>query len=294
MKPAPFEYFAPTTLDEALDLLTSCGEEGRVLAGGQSLAALMNLRLAQPQSLIDLNGVGELAGIRCDADVVTVGAMTRQRAVERSDEVAGRLPLLVDALGHVGHFQIRNRGTLGGSICHADQAAELPAVLLVCDGWVEARSVRGTRRIDAAEFFVGPFSTSLQPDEIVTSVSFPTPAPGTGWSFQEVARRHGDFAVAGVTALVRMSGRRIEHSALAAIGVDTRPVRLPAVEQILAGNEYSDALREQAVATVQAAIQPTGDVHASAETKRHLAGVLVRRALDEAVSRANGTEGQEQ
>ncbi len=294
MKPAPFEYFAPTTLDEALDLRTGCGEEGRVLAGGQSLAALMNLRLAQPQSLIDLNGVEELSGIRCDADVVAVGAMTRQRAVERSDEIARRVPVLVDALGYVGHFQIRNRGTLGGSICHADQAAELPAVLLVCDGSVEARSVRGTRTISATELFVGPFSTSLQPDEIVTSVSFPTPAPGTGWSFQEVARRHGDFAVAGVTALVRMSDRRVQHVAVAAIGVDTRPVRLATVEQVLAGTEYSDALREEAVAAAQAAVQPTGDVHASAETKRHLVGVLTRRALDEARARANGTEGQDQ
>jgi carbon-monoxide dehydrogenase medium subunit len=295
MKPASFEYFAPTSIDEAVDLLARGGEDTRLLAGGQSLAALMNLRLAQPQALVDIYGLDDLAWIRADdPDGVVVGAMTRQRTVERSPEVAARLPLLVAALRHVGHFQIRNRGTIGGSICHADQAAELPAVLLVCDGWVEARSLNGTRRISAADLFVGPFTTSLRADEMVTAVGFPVPPAGTGWSFLEVARRHGDFAVAGVAALVSATGRRIDRCAVAAIAVDSRPVRLAGVEEVLCGNDYSDELTEAAVVALQAEIRPTGDFHASAETKRHLAGVLLRRAIDEAFSRTDAHGGHQE
>jgi CO/xanthine dehydrogenase FAD-binding subunit len=293
MKPAPFEYFAPTTVDEALELLARFGEDSRVLAGGQSLAALMNLRLTQPACLIDLNGVEELSWVRTQPDSVTVGAMARQRAVERSPEVNNLLPALVAALRHVGHFQIRNRGTIGGSICHADQAAELPGLLLACDGWVEARSAAGTRTIRAADLFVGPFSTNLRPDEIVTSVCFPVPPAGTGWSFQEVARRHGDFAVAGVTTFLGVTDGLVDRAAVVAIGVDSRPVRLEAAERVLMGHECSADLRDAAVEAGQAAVNPTGDLHASAETKRHLAGVLLRRTIDEAYGRATTNGGRQ-
>jgi carbon-monoxide dehydrogenase medium subunit len=293
MKPAPFAYAAPTTVDEALEQLARFGEDSRVLAGGQSLAALMNLRLTQPRGLVDLNGVDELSWIRSEAGSVTVGAMARQRAVERSPEVGARLPALVAALGHVGHFQIRNRGTIGGSICHADQAAELPGVLLACDGWVEAASTAGTRSVKAADLFVGPFSTVLRPDEIVTSVCFPVPPTGTGWSFREVARRHGDFAVAGVTTFLGLAGGVVDRAAVVAIGLDSRPVRLDAAERILVGHEYGADLRDAAVAAGRAAVNPTDDLHASAETKRHLAGVLLRRTLDEAYGRASTNGGRQ-
>lgn len=293
MKPAPFVYSAPESVDEATDLLNMAGEGGRICAGGQSLAPLMNMRLAQPEHLIDLNRCRELSWIRADEDGVSVGAMTRQRAVERSAEVHARLPVLAATLAHVGHFQIRNRGTIGGSICHADQAAELPGLLLACDGWVEARSAGGDRRVEAADLFLGPFTTSLRPDEIVTMVGFPALAPGTGWSFLEVARRHGDFAVAGVAALVEADGQQVQASSVVVIGAHNRPLRITEAEAILQGQGYGPDVRDAAAAAAEAAIEPGSDIHSSAETKRHLAGVLVRRALDEAFSRAGRVGGQQ-
>jgi carbon-monoxide dehydrogenase medium subunit len=293
VKPAPFAYSSPGSVDEAIDLLHQAGGGGRILAGGQSLAPLMNLRLAQPEHLIDLNGLGELSWIRSENGTVSIGAMTRQRQVERSPEVSTRLPVLPAALAHVGHFQIRNRGTIGGSICHADHAAELPGLLLACDGWVEARGPGGVRRIDARDLFVGPFTTILRPDEIVTAVGFPVPPGGTGWSFQEVARRRGDFAVAGAVAFLRAEGPRVESASVVVIGVDSRPLRLSGAEAILAGQEFSSETADAAAAAGAASVSPSGDIHASAETKRHLTRVLVRRALDEAFSRANGVGGQQ-
>jgi len=285
VKPARFEYFCPRTVDEAVDLLARYGDDGKVLAGGQSLVPLMNMRLARPAVIIDINRIDGLGDLRERNGILRFGALTRQRAAERSPVVAERCPLLRDALRLVGHAQIRNRGTLGGSIAHADPAAELTAILSALDGEVTARSARGTRTIAAADLFVTYLTTALDPRELIVEIRIPALSPGAGWSWMEIARRHGDFALAGVGVVLVIRRGTIAEARIALTGVGPTPVRAGAAERLLVGHAPSDTLWTEAAEAVRAAVTPDGDIHASAEYRKHVAGVLTQRALREALSR---------
>ena len=285
MKPAPFEYHCPRTVDEGTALLARYGDDAKVLAGGQSLVPLMNMRLARPANLIDINRIESLAYIRDDGRALRIGALTRQRAAERAPQVAERCPLLRDALRLVGHAQIRNRGTIGGSIAHADPAAELTAVLVALDGEVTARGPKGTRVIAARDLFVSYLTTSLDPRELLTEVCLPAPPKGAGWSWMEIARRHGDFALAGVGVILAVRGGKITAARIGLTGVGPTPVRPAEAERLLTGQTPSEDLWNGAAEAVRAAVAPDGDIHASAEYRTHVAGVLTQRALREAWER---------
>jgi aerobic carbon-monoxide dehydrogenase medium subunit len=286
VKPAIFEYFSPKTAEEATDLLAEHGDDAKVLAGGQSLVPLMNMRLARPAIVVDINRIETLAYIREENGLLRLGALTRQRAAERSSLVAARCPLLRDALRLVGHVQIRNRGTIGGSIAHADPAAELTAVLTALDGEVTARGPRGDRVIAAADLFVTYLTTSLEPRELLVEVCIPALPQGAGWSWMEIARRHGDFALAGVGIVLVLRRGALAEARIALTGVGPTPVRATAAERLLVGQAPSETLWEAAAEAVRDAVSPDGDIHASAEYRRHVAGVLAQRALRESLSRA--------
>ena len=291
MKPPPFAYAAPDTLEEAVGLLTEHAEaEPRVLAGGQSLIPLMNFRLAKPGYLVDLRNVAGLSGIRRDGDVLVIGAMTRMAEVERSPEVAVAAPLVTEAVGLVAHAPVRNSGTVGGSLAHADPAAELPAVALALDADLVAAGPGGTRVIPAAEFFTGPYSTALAADEILTEIRLPV-WPG-GHAFTEFSRVHANFAVVAVAALVELDGDgdgdgdRIRRAALALAGVAPTPVRATAAERALAGASADAATIRAAADAAATSLSPAGDLHASPETRRGLARTYLRRGIELAVARA--------
>ena len=289
MKPPPFEYYPASSVDEAVSLLAEHGDDAKVLAGGQSLVPLLALRLARPEVLIDINRVPELAGLE-NGSGLRVGPMVRQRVAERSEVVASGNPLLADALRFIGHPAIRNRGTLGGSLAHADPAAELPAVLLALDGEIEATSSAGTRTIAAQEFFEGFLSTTLGADELVTSVRFAPWGAATGWSFQEFSRRSGDFAIAGVAAVLRLGANGlITEARIALSGVDATPIRAAKAEAGLIGQPAAESVWEAAVADTVSDLDPPADLHGSSAYRRQLVGVLLRRALREAHQRAGGT-----
>jgi carbon-monoxide dehydrogenase medium subunit len=281
VKPPPFSYAAPTTLAEAVGLLSEHAEvEARVLAGGQSLIPLMNFRLAKPGYLIDLRNVAGLSGIRRDGEVLVIGAMTRMTEVERSPEVAVAAPLLAEAIGFVAHPPVRNRGTIGGSLAHADPAAELPAVALATEAELVAAGPGGPRNIPAAEFFTGPFSTVLAPDEILTEIRLP--AKHGGHAFVEFSPVHANFAVVGVAALIDLDQGRIRRAALAVTGVAPTAIRATAAERALVDGETA---AEAADAGTQG-LAPAGDLHASAETRIGLARTYLRRGIELALSRA--------
>lgn len=287
MKPAPFEYHRPGSVEEALDLLARHGYDAKLLAGGQSLIPAMNFRLAQPAVLIDLNRVGELDYVREDGGLVRMGAMTRQRAAERSEVMARGAPLLAGTLPWVAHPQIRNRGTIGGSVAHADPAAELPAVMLALDARFSLRGPAGTRSVRAEEFFTGLFGTALEAEEILTEVEIPVPAPRTGWAFAEISRRHGDYALAGVAATVTLDdGGRCAGARIALLSVGGGPVLAVEAAAALEGEEPSEDAVRAAADTVGREIDPPADIHASAAYRRRLAEVLVRRVLPRAFERA--------
>jgi CO/xanthine dehydrogenase FAD-binding subunit len=290
MKPVAFAYHRPASLEEALDLLSEHGDEGKILAGGQSLVPAMNFRLAQPAVLIDINRVGGLAFVEPGpGGGLRIGATTRQRAAEQSALVAERAPLVHQALPHIAHVQIRNRGTVGGSVAHADPAAELPAVMLALGARMRARSRRGERWIAAADFFTGLLSTALAVDEILVEIELPPVPPRAGHSFTELARRSGDYALAGVGVQVALDGRgSIADARIALLGVGEGPVLASAAAAVLAGQRPSDELfRAAADACTTSDIDPHGDVHATPEYRRHLAGVLTRRALAAACASAS-------
>jgi carbon-monoxide dehydrogenase medium subunit len=285
VKPPPFAYAAPATLEEAIGLLTEHAEaEPRVLAGGQSLIPLMNFRLAKPGYLVDLRNVAGLSGIRHEGDVLAIRAMTRMSEVERSPEVAVAAPLLAEAIGLVAHAPVRNSGTVGGSLAHADPAAELPAVVLALDAELVAAGPGGARTIPAAEFFQGPYSTALAPDEILTEIRLPV-WPG-GHAFVEFSRIHANFAVVAVAALAELDGDRIRRAALALAGVAPTPVRAMAAERALAGASCEAETIRGAAGAAAADLSPAGDLHASAETRLGLARTYLRRGIELAVSRA--------
>ncbi|RMH20842.1 MAG: xanthine dehydrogenase family protein subunit M [Acidobacteria bacterium] len=291
MKPAPFQYHAPASVEEVLALLAEHGDEAKVLAGGQSLVPAMNFRLAQPSVLVDLGRIPELAYVREVDGGLAIGAMTRQRTVERSDLVAARAPLVAETLPHVAHPQIRNRGTFGGSIAHADPAAELPAVLLALAGSCRLRGPRGERVVAAADFFTGLFETALEPDELLLEVMLPPLPAGSGWAFCELARRHGDYALVGVAATLTLSEGRVESARIAYLSVGEGPVLAPRAAAALAGRSPDEeTIRAAAAAAAHHDVDPTGDIHASADYRRHLVEVLTRRALHRAARRAGPIE----
>jgi carbon-monoxide dehydrogenase medium subunit len=291
VKPATFTYLAPNTLEEAISLLAQHAPEGKPLAGGQSLIPMMNFRLAQPRYLIDLNRIPELSYIREADGTLAIGAMTRQFEAERSELVGRTIPLLTEALRLTGHPTIRHRGTIGGALAHADPAAELPAVALALDAELVARGPAGTRTIPAREFFLGPLSTALAPDELLVEVRIPRLLPGTGWVFLELSRRHGDFAIVGVAAVLTLApDGRIGQASLALCGAGPKPVRAARAEAALAGSEPSEERFREAGEIAAQEIDPDSDLHASADYRRRVAAVLVRRALTEAHRRV--TEGR--
>jgi len=288
VKPAPFDYFTPATLDEALALLAEHGGEAKPLAGGQSLIPAMNFRLARPAVLVDLNGISELAYVRPESGGVAVGAMTRQRVVERSEVVARAAPLLAEALPSIAHPQIRNRGTVGGSIAHADPSAELPAVMLALEARFRARGSTGERSIPAAEFFKGMLETALAPGELLIEIALPPIPARSGTAFLEVARRHGDYALVGVAAIVTLDPRgRCKRARISLLSVGDGPVLATEAGKVVAGQTPSaDLLRAAGDAAATHDIDPPSDIHASAAYRRQLAGVLTRRALACAFERA--------
>ncbi|NOZ49540.1 MAG: xanthine dehydrogenase family protein subunit M [Chloroflexi bacterium] len=293
MKPPPFAYHAPTTLDEALQLMAEHGYGAKVLAGGQSLIATMNFRLAAPAVLIDLNKIPELSIIQPTAEGgALVGAMTRHVQVEQSELIARTAPLLHATMPHIAHPQIRNRGTFGGSIAHADPAAELPAFLRAVRGQVLAQSRRGQRWIDADDFFIGLFSTALEPDEIVTAVRLPAMPARSGWSMQELSRRHGDFALVAVEALLTLDADgACDDVRLAFCGVGEGPVLATAAAAVLQGQRPTAEVIEAAAAIAASDdVDPHSDVHATSAYRRHLVDVLAKRALTAACARAAGEE----
>ena len=291
MKPPAFDYAAPKTVDEAVALLTSHEGDAKILAGGQSLMPLLNMRLARPGLLVDIARVDGLDTIREVDGSLMIGAMTRQRAVEHSELVRSRFPLLHTAILNIAHPQNRNQGTVGGSLAHADPAAELPAIALVLDAEFRAVGPAGERRIKAADFFVTYLTTALEPTEVLTEVRFPALPPRSGWSFIELARRHGDFALTGVVARLATDGAgRCSTAQIVLFGVANTPIRAHTAEQLLIGETCGVPLFERAGQLASQAIEePLSDVHASADYRRDLARVLTRRALTEAASRARAT-----
>ena len=288
MKPAPFAYHRPASVDEALALLAKHGGEAKPLAGGQSLIPAMNFRLALPAVLVDLNRIATLAGIRSGADGVRIGAMTRQRAVERDATVAQHVPLLAEALPHIAHPQIRTRGTVGGSLAHADPAAELPAVMVALGATFELHSPRGKRLVAAEEFYTGLFTTALAPDELLVEIAIPRAASRCGSAFAEIARRHGDYALAGVAAVVALDDAgRCRDARIALLSVGDGPVLARKAAKAITGEEPTvDAIQEAADAAASKDVDPPGDIHASAAYRRQLVSVLVRRTLQRAFERA--------
>jgi len=286
MKLPPFEYEAPTTVEEAIDLLAEHLDEASVLAGGQSLIPLLALRLARPEVLIDINGIAELSGVSATDGGVAIGAMTREYVAEESKVIADTVPLLAAALPLIGHEAIRSRGTIGGSLAHADAAAELPAVARALDAEFVVRGPSGMRVILAAQWFEGYLTTSRRPDELLVEVRFPTARPGTGVSFQEVARRHGDFAIVGLAVSLVLSGGVISDARLAFAGVSDVPVRAAAAEDLLAGERPSAELFDEAARLATGDIDPPADLHGSSDYRKTVAATIVRRGLRAAAGNA--------
>ena len=285
MKPAPFDYHAPRQLQEAAELLASL-PNAKILAGGQSLVPMMNFRYVIVDHLVDLGGVDDLYGIAVGEGRLRIGAMMRQRDLEISPDVARYCPLLADALRHVGHRQTRNRGTIGGSLAHADPAAELPAVCAAYDAVVRLASVRGIRSVPFAEFSLGYMTTALAPDEMIAAIELPIWRLGHGYGFHEFARRQGDFALAGAAALLDVGADNIlRRAALALFGVAEQPVRVTAAEATLTGKVVDHTVIQTAAAAAWL-VEPISDIHAGGDYRRHLAQVLSARALADAARRA--------
>lgn len=285
VKPPPFQYAAPTSVAEAVELLGAhADDDARALAGGQSLVPLMNFRLAQPAYLIDLRRIEELTRIRTEGDTLVIGAMVRQSHAEHAPEVALGAPLLAEALGYVAHPPIRNSGTVGGSIAHADPAAELPAVVLALDAELVVAGPGGTRTVAAADFFTGPFSTAIGSGEILTEVRIPRRAGGH--AFVEFARTHGNFALVGVATVVELDGGTVARASIALSGVAPVPVRATAAEEALTGTVPDDASIRVAVDAAVAGLSPAGDVHGGTETRTDIARSYLRRGIELALSRA--------
>ena len=285
MKPAQFDYYEPTTVGEALSLLAQFGDTARPLAGGQSLVPMMNMRLARPAQLIDLNRLGDVNYLKVENGELRIGAMTRQRALERSPIVAENWPLLQEATRYIGHVQIRNRGTVGGSLAHAFPSAELPVAMIALEAKFVLQKKNHQRTIRAEEFFLSPMSTELEPDELLVGIEVPALPPQTGWSFQEISRRYGDFALAGAAALVTLDGGGIINRARLAF-TGPIPIRGLKADELLLGQKPSEALFREAARQATESLEQDSDIHATAEYRRSACEVLARRAWVEAARRA--------
>jgi len=294
VKPAPFEYHAPTSVADAVALLAEYTDEAKPLAGGQSLVPMLALRLTRFEHLVDLNRIGELRGVTREDGTLTVKAMTSQREVEHSPEVAAAVPLLARATPYIGHFQIRNRGTVGGNLAHADPASELPAVALALDAEFEVASVSGSRRVPASEFFIGTWTTALESEELLTAIHFPALGGAawgdrSGFAVEEVARRSGDFALAGAVCAVALDGSgNIARAGIGLFGMGATPERARAAEEsLVARSPSADDLAEIGRLAVEG-LAPTDDIHASAAYRRRVGAYLVQRVLGRALEEARG------
>jgi carbon-monoxide dehydrogenase medium subunit len=279
MKLPPFEYACPTSVSEAVALLASHEGDAKPLAGGQSLVPMMAFRVASPSLVVDLRKLTELRHIKISDDGVTLGAMVRWRDILEDARLKTAQPLLVAAVEHVAHYQIRNRGTVGGSIAHADPAAEMPGIVLTCDAKIAVEGKSGARVIDAADFFEGPLMTVLKPDEIITEIRLPPWPAKRRFGFQEFARRKGDFALAAAALFYDIDGGKARNAHVGALGVGDTPLRLPAVEQVLNGSAIDEATITKAEVTASASVDPNDDIHASGAYRKALIGVMVERAL---------------
>jgi aerobic carbon-monoxide dehydrogenase medium subunit len=285
MKLPPFAYACPTTLPEAVQLLSS-NDDAKPIAGGQSLVPMLAFRLAQPTLLVDLRKLADLRGIRISGKGVTLGAMVRWRDIEDDDRLDTAHPLLKAAIAHVAHYQVRNRGTVGGSLAHADPAAEMPGIAVTCDAEIAVVGKSGARVIQAADFFQGALTTALAPDQIIVEVRLPAWPKGRRWGFEEFARRRGDFAMAAAAVFYDQSeDGKARNAHVGVIGVADRPLRLPSVEDVLNGRVIDQAAIAEAEAATCAAVDPQDDIHASAAYRRALVGTMVERALKRAAAR---------
>lgn len=279
MKAAAFDYVKPASLAQVFELLHAHGDDARLLAGGQTLMATLNMRLSEPQLVVDITGIQALRGISVQGAVLRLGALVTHTDIEFSPLVAQHAPLLKKAAPHIAHRAIRNSGTWGGSIAYADPAAEWPTCLLALGGTVVAQSSRGERRIAADDFFTGLYSTALVPDEVLTACEIPLAAADHWFGFNELARRHGDYAIVGMAATARRQGPALQNVRIALLGIDATPVRARQAEALLEGQPLDAALVAQAVACLRAEIEPLPDLTNTPDTKRHLAGVLLQRML---------------
>ncbi len=285
----PFHYHAPATVEEAVGLLNDYGDDAKLLAGGQSLVPMLSLRLATFEHLIDINRVAGLAGVEASEGTVRVGALTRQAAAEKDATITEDVPLLALALPHVGHLQTRNRGTIGGSIAHADPVAELPAVSLCLDAQAEVTGPGGSRQIEAADLFESTWESSIREDELLTALHFPTWSGSTGFAIEEVARRHGDFAICGAVCGVSVAGDRVERASIALFGVAPTPVRaLDAEAALVAGGVTADLTSVSREAAEP--LTPTDDLHAPGSYRKKVAAVTVERAVRRALGQARHHE----
>ena len=284
MKLPPFEYACPTTLSDAVALLASHDGEAKPLAGGQSLVPMLAFRVASPSLLVDLRKLAELKQIKIADDGVTLGAMVRWRDILDDARLRKAHPLLVAAVEHVAHYQIRNRGTVGGSIAHADPAAEMPGIVVTCEAKIAVVGKAGARVIDAANFFQGPLMTALKPDEIITEIRLPAWPAKRRFGFQEFARRRGDFALAAAMLFYDEADGKARNAHVGAIGIADRPLRLAAVEQVLNGNKIDEAIIAKAEAAASASVEPADDIHAGGAYRKALLGVMVERALKSAAA----------
>jgi CO/xanthine dehydrogenase FAD-binding subunit len=286
MKPAAFEYVVAESIESAVAALAQAGGEAKIIAGGQSLVPMLNFRLLRPAILVDINRIPDLAYVREEQDAIRIGALTRHRQLETSAVIARHFPVLREAMTHVAHLAIRNRGTIGGSLSHADPAAELPMMALVLEAVLRIVSTKSVRKAAARDFFKDALSVDLADDEIVTEIMLPKLPPRPGWGFAEVSRRSGDFALAAVAVALSLADGVISEARIAMTGVAPTPRRVPEAESLLLGQRFDRAIAKQVVGLVRAAAEPQSDLHASADYRRHLVGVLAGRALIAAWHRA--------
>jgi CO/xanthine dehydrogenase FAD-binding subunit len=290
MKPAAFDYVVADSVAMAAASLADAGDDAKIIAGGQSLVPMLNFRLLKPSVLVDINRIEGLSFIEDTGDAIRVGALTRHFRLETSPLIARHLPVLAHAMTHVAHLAIRNRGTIGGSLSHADPAAELPMMAVLLDAELHIASASGKRKVSARDFFLGALSVDLGPGDIVTEIVFPKLPEKTGWGFEEVARRSGDFALAAVAATLTVAGGEIAQARIALTGVGPTALRVARAEALLVGQAPDPKLIARAIDAVRTVITPEADLHASADYRRHLAGVLTGRALDAARRRAKESQ----
>lgn len=286
MKPASFDYVRAESVAHAVQALAAAGGDGKVIAGGQSLMPMMNFRLVKPSVLVDINRIPGLGAVQIRGDKIVLAALVRHRMTATDELIARHVPVLHHAMKHVAHLTVRNRGTFCGSVCHADPAAEMPMMSLLLNGIVHIVSPRGERTLAAQNFIVGSLVTALEPDELVTEIEIDILSPGTGWGFEEFARRHGDYALAAAAVTMQRHDGVASDVRIGLMGVGEMPMRAPRIEAMMEGREVNARLIDEAIEALRAELEPNSDLNASADYRRHLAGVLARRAMIDAWARA--------